>query len=291
MKKVRLKEGLHYGIPADVYHADPCPRASLNFSVAKILVFQSPLHAWYQHPRLNKKFVASNNEKFDIGSAAHALILEKTEDAIEVIDAKDYRSNGAREMRDAALAKGKIPVLASHMPDLKKMAEAFFEGVKKCDELENIFEHGNPEVTAVWREGKVWMRGRFDWLAEDHTMIIDYKTSEHADVNSFVRAIASHAYDLQAALYLRGLHALDKNSDAKFTWIVQEVKDPYAVSFIGYGGRMAEVASRKADLAIKIWSECMRRKNWPGYASQIAWPELPPWSELQFSEIEVNYSE
>lgn len=307
-KTVRLKEGLHYGIPAEVYHADPCMKPSLNATIANIIITQSPRHAWCAHPRLNKKYVPRERENFDLGKAAHAYILEGAEGALQIIDAENYRKDDAKDQRDIARAAGKIPILAHQMVDLKKMVDEFFDAVERCADLRGVFQRGKPEVTGIWKEGKQWMRSRYDWLTDDHDLIIDYKTTENADIEAFTRGpLANLGYDLKAAFYLRGLKVLcgDKGSDnykikepdgyertikvekINFVWIVQETEEPYAVSFVGYSDHMAEIAERKVERAIKLWGECVNKKSWPGYYPQIAWADLPAYAEQRFSMWEA----
>lgn len=289
-KIIRLKEGLHYGIPAEVYHADPCPKPSLSSSIAQVLVTQSPIHAWYQHPRLNKKYVAREKERFDLGSAAHAYILEGAAGAIEVIDAENYRSNDAKDARDNARAVGKIPILAHQMAELKRMVDSFFDAVERCDDLRGIFQRGKPEVTGIWKEGKQWIRSRYDWLTDDHDIIADYKTtSESAEIETFLRGpLANYGYDLRAAFYLRGLKALsDKAKKTRFVWIVQEINEPYDVSFVGYSDHMAQIAERKVERAIALWNQCATKKSWPGYEKRIAWADLPSYAEQRFAMWEA----
>lgn len=307
-KKVKLGVGLHEGIPAEVYHADPCAKPSLSASIAQILITQSPRHAWCQHPRLNKNLVQRQSDKFDLGSAAHSYILEGAKDSLEVIDAESYRTKEAQALRDAARESGKIPVLPHQMADIKNMATEFFDAVERCPDLRGIFKRGKAEVTGVWKEGKNWMRFRTDWITNEKDLVIDYKTSENADIETFLRGpLANLGYDLKAAFYLHGLKKLCgdlgsttftvehddgyvekiKTDKRRFVWIVQETEEPYAVSFVGYGEHMAEIAERKVERAISIWQQCVKSKSWPGYPKQIAWSDLPTYAEQRFSMFEA----
>ena len=42
-------------MPEADYHKDPSPTPSLSSSIAKLLVNESPYHAYRQHPRLRKQ--------------------------------------------------------------------------------------------------------------------------------------------------------------------------------------------------------------------------------------------
>jgi hypothetical protein len=104
-----LRPGIH-AIPAGRYHADPCSKPSLSASIAKILCEESPLHAWHRHPRLNPDFERVESATFDVGTAAHAMLLEGTDVCIAV-DAPDWRTKAAKEQRDAIRQIGRIPLL------------------------------------------------------------------------------------------------------------------------------------------------------------------------------------
>src|SRR5262245_29477228 len=118
-----LDVGIHAISPAQ-YHADPCPAPSLSSSIAKMLCLESAAHAQYAHPRLNPAGAGDDaDERFDIGTAAHALLLEGTT-AIAVIDAKDYRTNAAKDARDAAYAAGLTPLLKARWTDVQAMVAA-----------------------------------------------------------------------------------------------------------------------------------------------------------------------
>ena len=70
-----LPPGLHFGLPDHVYHADPSPRPSLSSTLARVILDQSPLHAWTRHPRLNPFYESEDRKTFDIGRAAHRAVL------------------------------------------------------------------------------------------------------------------------------------------------------------------------------------------------------------------------
>ena len=99
-----------YDISAADYHADCCPEPSLSASVAQLLLKRSPRHAWYAHPGLNPNFQPENKKQFDLPTAVHAMLLERDQNRIFVIDARDYKTKAAREARDAHYEKNFIPL-------------------------------------------------------------------------------------------------------------------------------------------------------------------------------------
>ena len=91
-----------YDIPAADYHADPCPTASLSSSIGKIMDDKSPLHAWAAHPRLNPDCEENTATAFDLGAAAHALILG-SDDGLMVIDPEKFPAKNATSRRDTQM--------------------------------------------------------------------------------------------------------------------------------------------------------------------------------------------
>ena len=82
-----MKSGIHQGIPSATYHADCADTPSLSSSIAKLLLERPPYWAWAAHPKLNPEWKpAEPKAAFDIGSAAHALLLEEGA-GIEMVDA------------------------------------------------------------------------------------------------------------------------------------------------------------------------------------------------------------
>lgn len=297
-KQTRLDRGIHDAISAERYHADPCKSPSLSSSIANTLLSRSPLHAWFAHPRLNKKYVGENgNGRLDLGSAAHAVCLENDMSHVVKIDADSFRTNAAKEARDAAYAENKIPLIAENYEKLAAMQTAFLIAAKQCEELGKIQnglpyfpEGGKAEQTIAWLEKdgkkKFWMRARPDWLSNDHRLIVDYKTVDSAEPEAFIRGpLVSHGYDVQAAFYLRGLQAVDLAAmDCKYIWILQEIEPPYAVSFVGYGEQMAEIAEQKVNRAIEIWKRCLTAKQWNAYSNKVAWANLPSYAVTRWEE-------
>jgi hypothetical protein len=139
---VTLDIGLHDAILAEDYHADP----ALSSGIAKLLIDRSPAHAWTAHPSLNPAWEREVEDKFDIGTAAHRLLLEG-EDCIVEGDYKDWRSKEAKEFKEDARALNQIPLL---IPQARRVREMVEKGRMQMDELHHdldLFLHGKPEQT------------------------------------------------------------------------------------------------------------------------------------------------
>ena len=95
---MRITDPGLYDMPEADYHADPCPEPSLSSTLARLMVNRSPRHAWTASPRLNPDHEPVNKETFDVGRAAHAVLLGR--------GAPIARPRGPQELRDGALGVG-----------------------------------------------------------------------------------------------------------------------------------------------------------------------------------------
>lgn len=272
-----LRPGI-YSMAAELYHADPAPQPSLSASMIKTMLNQSPLHAWCQHPRLNPDIESDNDPKFDLGTAAHSLVLEGIDNML-VVDADDWRTKAAKQAREDAYAAGRTPVLAQNHKHLTRMLEVAQDAVRNCVGLSGFtFEQGQPEQTLIWQEQGIWCRSRLDMLANDYHLILDYKTTTgSASPDKAARQILDQLNgDIQAAMNLRGLRHLT-GKDAKFIFMVQELDPPFSVSFIGVGPAYLTLGEDKILSAMATWRECMKSGRWPAYTNQICWAAPKPW--------------
>ncbi len=277
-----IKEPGIYNISMEDYQGDPSIEPSLSRSVIKDLIYRSPAHAWFNHPRLNPDFQKDEGEKkFDVGQVAHSLFLEGLDSAV-LVDGDDWRKKEAREARDKARAEGKIPLLVDQYEKVKKMVKTARQAIFDCDELKigSLNQQGDSDLSYLWKEDGTWVRIRPDWISEDRKIILDYKTTlASGNPEDVSRLILNMGYDIQAALYARGVKAID-GIDPKFIFIFQEVEEPYLCSFVGLPPDFMELGKSKCDYGIFLWRECMSTNQWPGYPQRVCWVDRPEWASL-----------
>ena len=275
-------------LPADAYHADPCDTPSLSRSVAHLLCTSSPKHAWTAHPKLNPDYQSAEKEAFDIGTAAHALLLEG-ETGVIVVDADDWRTKAAREQRDDARANGQTPLLAKHWTSVQAMVAAAQHQLDHIDVAPGMFCDGKPEQSIIWQEPNgVMCRARLDWLHDDLTAIDDYKTtSRTANPEQWSRSMFSSGYDLQVAFYQRGIRQMTGH-ETTFRFCVQETFPPYALAVFQLGPDALTLAEAKVEYAIAKWKQCLDTNDWPAYPLQVCHVEMPPWEELRWHDREMR---
>ena len=276
-----------YDISDEVYHADPCIEPSLSASIAKVILEQSPRHAWGQHPRLNPKFEREEKTQFDIGTAAHALLLHG-EAKVQIIDAPDFKTKAAREARDAARAAGRIPLIAAKWVDVQNMVAAARAQLRHHSEASDAFQNFKPEQTLVWREDEAWCRCKLDALPRGGNVFYDYKsTNGRAEPEYWgSRTLGETGCDVQSGFYRRGIREILGIENPHFRFVVQETSPPYALCVVQLSPEAQEAADRMAEQALYFWRWCCQHDRWPGYAARIAYVDMPPWRARKWLEHE-----
>lgn len=266
-----------YDMPADAYHADPVMGGSLSSTGARKLLPPS-CPAIFDHERRNGQ---QHRTEFDIGHAAHALILGAGAD-LEVIDASDYKAKAARDARAAAYAEGRTPLLRAQFEQVTAMADA----VRKHPVAGQLFQPGtgDAEKTLVWRddESGVWCRAMVDWmplepLTTGQQLIVDLKTTASAEPDHAQRSLDQYGYHQQADWYIDGHTTLDLGGgiEPAFLFVFVEKSPPHLVT-IGQPDPEAlhwgRIRNRKAR---DVYRRCCDSGEWPGYTDQIVSLSLP----------------
>lgn len=279
-----MTPGLFSGLPAAEYHADPCEAPSLSASLIHLLCARSPWHAWTAHPKLNPDYQPEESARFDLGTAAHAFILQGATDFV-IVDAPDWRTKDAQTTRDAARRAGKTPLLRSQWEQVEALAAALGPQLSRLEPPRPFTTPGGqPEQTLIWQEAGVWCRARLDWLHDDHRMIDDLKTvGGSANPSAWARTLFGMGYDVQAAWYRRGVKAV-LGTEAHFRFVLVETEPPYAVAAVALGPEALDLADKKIAYALEMWRHCRETDTWPGYPTATCYADVPPWEAMAWGE-------
>jgi hypothetical protein len=293
-----------YLLPAEEYHADPVPGGSLSSTgVRKLLAPSCPalFRHWLDNP-------TPTSETFDIGSAAHQLVLGAGPKLV-LIEAEEWRTNAVKAEVAAVREAGAIPLRPSTWDAVHGMAAALAEHPFAG----KLFQPGTgrPERTLIWQETAtlvnpeplaegemhavpVRCRALVDWLPESvwgglpgpgrRVILPDYKSTASAAPADVEKAIARYGYHIQLAWYLRGLRALGLADErAEGVLVMQEKTPPYLVTVVqpdATAMRMADIRIREA---LDIYAECTATGRWPGYADDVVPVSLPPWETKELN--------
>lgn len=260
-------------ITAAEYHADPAPAPSLSSSLVKVLLTESPRKAWYSHPKLNPAYREEHDDKFDIGTCAHAMLLENDPSRIVIVQADDWRTKVAKEARQAARDAGKTALLERHFDKVKVMVDAAQEFLKDC-EIADEWTQGESEASAVHKDGGIYLRVRFDRVSPG--CIMDYKTTDGAEPEAFSRRLISLGYHWQESFYRRVHRAITGNA-VPFVFLAQSTEPPHECSLHGCEPTLQEISDAEVDGAIKTWRECIKTSKWPSYSKRVHWATPTTW--------------
>ena len=277
--------GIYRDFPTSDYFADPCPEPSLSQSIAKILIEQSPLHAYYAHPVLSDGVADDEDgEKYNkamaIGNAAHAVMLGRGK-VLEVGEYDSWRTKAAQAFKEEALAAGKEPILHKHHVTASNMVESAIQQLNRIHGCKNAFTYGDAEVVIASCSG-LWLRAMVDWITPDLREIWDYKTSGmSASPYNAGKQMASGGWHIQAAMHERILDDIDPKGAGRrrHFFVCQENEPPYALTVNEIGEAAMTIGRKKVDYAVRMWGHCLAKSEWPGYPLRIQTPELPVWAE------------
>ena len=95
-------------------------------------------------------------------------------------------------------------------------------------------------------------------------IIVDLKTAESADTDTFMRHAIKYGYNLQAAMYGEGVKA-NTGKEHAFVFIVIEKKAPYAINILQADKAFVLHGFDMFRELIGTYHECKKTGNWSGY--------------------------
>jgi len=271
------------GMTADDYHAD---RTSISSSGLRAIL-DPGCPAQFKYDRDNPQ---PPKKEFDLGHAAHLLVLGEGPE-LEVIDYPDWKKVTARELRDAAYAEGKVPLLTKDHDMVQAMADA----IRKHEYAGALFAPGSgiAERSIWWTDPATGVRCRVrpDWLKQlpGLTLAVDYKTCRDANPQALSRAVRDHSYHQQDAFYLDGIEAagLAEPGSARFIFVFQSKTAPYLITVRELSEADRTIGRARNARALRIYAECVRTDTWPdwtGPVTDIPMISLPPWDATRQAE-------
>lgn len=284
-----------YDLSEEVYHADPCATPSASSSFLKVLLNESPRHAWEAHPRLNPRWLENQEKKkaeskFDRGHAAHQLMLGG-EQRIRVLPYDDYKGGDAKKARAQCYLDDVVPILRSKWPDVEAMACAGIAQLAAHETDSDIFKDGKSEQTLIWVEEiagiGIMCRAKLDYRKNAGLKYGDYKSLE-ACINPEVldRYAMGAGWAFQEAFYRRGIYRVFGEEDPDFAFVVQEASAPFALVTVESGPQKVGVAMRQVEWCLNLMARCVKENSWPGYPNQRVRLGDRPWDFGEFTARE-----
>lgn len=274
-----MTPGLYPDMPMARYIALQAFSAGLANNVLAL----SPFHAWHGSP-WNPDAPRDYAQDADIGTYAHAMLLEGEHSKVVVIDAKDWRTNLAKELRDAARAEGKLPILQHKIGEVENMVDEARRFVAQS-EIAGIFDNGAAEQTAIWDTDGLLCKARPDWLSGDNRICLSYKTTAgSASPESWIR-LQLPQYAIGMIHYEAGIRATTGEDDVRVVHLVQEQNAPYKCALVALAPAYQELASSRYYRALNTWQECLKTGQFPAYPTRICWAEPKAWQMAEMDEV------
>lgn len=265
--------GVH-DLTDEVYFADPVPGGSLSSTgVRELLPPSCPAKFFW-----NRRFGRPGKKAFDIGHAAHKLVLGAGPELVR-IDAEKWLSNAVKAEVAAVREAGGVPLKPADWDAVHAMAEA----LQSHPFAAKLFTNGMAERTMVWQDEQtgVMCRSKVDYLRPDG--IVDYKSCDKAELGHLRKSVYNFGYHIQAAFYLRGFRARSlSGTEPYFAFVAQEKEAPYLVTVFQLTQDALDQGDRQCAEALRIFRDCTEANTWPGYTTDIEDIDLPAWAKTEW---------
>ena len=246
------------------------------------LITRTPAHALH---KLHAEVPASPAMR--LGKLVHLMLLgpnphETGSQDLITVDAPDWRSKAARELRETIEAAGNVAVLPHEYAQANEMALATHPFLPDFAAVET-------EQRLTWTVdtdyGEVACSGTLDMLAHDRSLIVDVKTTN--DAESWERRHLWYGPAFQAAWYRSGVRALF-GCEPQLRFVVVESAPPYGALAINLGFDAVHLGDTWVSRAVNAWARCCATGEWPAY-TEARTAYVPAW--LDRSEAALAASE
>lgn len=258
-----------YDVEIERYHHDPhlCDGPSVSSSPLRTILNETPAHYWAYSPLNPNRFPDESTKALDIGKAAHCLTLGEPEFAkyFVISPYDDFRTKEAREWRDAQTRT----ILKAHEFEQVQTLSAVQKRSAQCM---RAFEDGEPERSLIWRDKAtgIWLKARPDWLPHDPAkrFTTEFKTALTIEPNRMSNAAFGYGYHIQTAMIVDGIREVLGVDPIGVALVCQEKAPPYLVELRLFTPEQIEDGRQQYHHALKIFADCLKRGEWPGYTTE-----------------------
>ncbi|TCD98905.1 PD-(D/E)XK nuclease-like domain-containing protein [Bifidobacterium longum] len=219
---------------------------------------------WAYH-RLNDDHKPTDAMKF--GTAFHAYLLG-TSDVVSLPEGESFRSKDNQKWRDEQLEAGNIIVSYNDMQLLKRMKEGIEQTslMPEYPDYMEIIEQGTKEQCIEWKDRQtgLMLKAKPDLIPVGTDYLVDLKTAQKADAESFAKEVINYGYHIQTVFYRAAVaackpDAFDRGSKAPSTmqfWVFEKTDacdwQPFSISDDNPITNLAATSIRQALLGIAL---------------------------------------
>ena len=219
---------------------------------------------WAYH-RLNDDHKPTDAMKF--GTAFHAYLLG-TSDVVSLPEGESFRSKDNQKWRADQLEAGNIIVSYNDMQLLKRMKEGIEQTslMPEYPDYMEIIEQGTKEQCIEWKDRQtgLMLKAKPDLIPAGTDYLVDLKTAQKADAESFAKEVINYGYHIQTVFYRAAVaackpDAFDRGSKAPSTmqfWVFEKTDacdwQPFSISDDNPITNRAATSIRQALLGIAL---------------------------------------
>lgn len=236
---------------------------------------------WAYH-RLNDDHKPTDAMKF--GTAFHAYLLG-TSDVVSLPEGESFRSKDNQKWRADQLEAGNIIVPYNDMQLLKRMKEGIEQTslMPEYPDYMEIIEQGTKEQCIEWKDRQtgLMLKAKPDLIPAGTDYLVDLKTAQKADAESFAKEVINYGYHIQTVFYRAAVaackpDAFDRGSKAPSTmqfWVFEKTDacdwQPFSISDDNPITNLAATSIRQALLGIALM---VKKAKEEGYAENTPDP-------------------
>lgn len=236
---------------------------------------------WAYH-RLNDDHKPTDAMKF--GTAFHAYLLG-TSDVVSLPEGESFRSKDNQKWRADQLEAGNIIVSYNDMQLLKRMKEGIEQTslMPEYPDYMEIIEQGTKEQCIEWKDRQtgLMLKAKPDLIPAGTDYLVDLKTAQKADAESFAKEVINYGYHIQTVFYRAAVaackpDAFDRGSKAPSTmqfWVFEKSDacdwQPFSISDDNPITNLAATSIRQALLGIALM---IKKAKEEGYAENTPDP-------------------
>lgn len=236
---------------------------------------------WAYH-RLNDDHKPTDAMKF--GTAFHAYLLG-TSDVVSLPEGESFRSKDNQKWRADQLEAGNIIVSYNDMQLLKRMKEGIEQTslMPEYPDYMEIIEQGTKEQCIEWKDRQtgLMIKAKPDLIPAGTDYLVDLKTAQKADAESFAKEVINYGYHIQTVFYRAAVaackpDAFDRGSKAPSTmqfWVFEKSDacdwQPFSISDDNPITNLAATSIRQALLGIALM---VKKAKEEGYAENTPDP-------------------
>lgn len=236
---------------------------------------------WAYH-RLNDDHKPTDAMKF--GTAFHAYLLG-TSDVVSLPEGESFRSKDNQKWRADQLEAGNIIVSYNDMQLLKRMKEGIEQTslMPEYPDYMEIIEQGTKEQCIEWKDRQTGLilKAKPDLIPAGTDYLVDLKTAQKADAESFAKEVINYGYHIQTVFYRAAVaackpDAFDRGSKAPSTmqfWVFEKSDacdwQPFSISDDNPITNLAATSIRQALLGIALM---VKKAKEEGYAENTPDP-------------------